>query len=240
MTKLFRFTTVFAAFMFLVACGGGENIGSGNENNPDPEIPAEKSPFRVEVLDITATAARVSVFPTEKKAKYYFDILQANYYNEYNEQFGFQRFIDNTINSLMKANSMTKEDVLSRILSVGDDSYGFTTLKADSEYYAVAMGIDESGMITTKIVAVPFKTEAAKQSDNTFNMQVSGITYNGASYTVTPTNKTDKYVLIPWNKPIVDQLGDKFIEHCLNTRSDIEDYVVSGVQQGRLDSCVPG
>ncbi len=240
MTKLFRFTTVFSAFMFLVACGGGENIGSGNENNPDPEIPTEKSPFRVEVLDITATAARVSVFPTEQKSKYYFDILQANYYNEYNEQFGFQRFIDNTINSLMTANSMTKEDVLSRILSVGDDSYGFTTLKADSEYYAVAMGIDESGMITTKIVAVPFKTEAAKQSDNTFNMQVSGITYNGASYTVTPTNKTDKYVLIPWNKPIVDQLGDKFIEHCLNTRSDIEDYVVSGVQQGRLDSCVPG
>ena len=231
----------FLALVLFCACSGGEVIDDSTPTpDPDPEQPAEKVPFTIDILDVTATEARVSIFPADNKTKYYFDLLRAEYYRDYEEQFGFQRFVDNTIRSLMEANSMTKEQVLERILSAGDDSYGFTSLNADSEYYAVVMGIDNQGFITTSVVSKSFKTLAAKQSDNTFDIKISAISYTGVNYTVTPSNNEDKYVLIPWNRPVVDQLGDKFIDHCLKARSDIADYIVSGSQSGKFDSCVPG
>ena len=238
MKRIFKFAILCATTLAMVACGGGEDNPAGSDDGtqtPEPEVDA----LKIEVLDITAVSARVSVSPKEKKSKYYFDILRAEYYREYNEQFGFQRFIDNTINSLMKANSLTKEEVLSRILSAGDDSYGFTNLSADTEYYAVAMGVDDSGLISTSIYSLPFKTDVAKQSDNTFQISIGSATYTGTTYSVKPADKSEKYVLIPWNKPIVDQLGDKFIDHCIKSRSDIGDYIVSGDQSGIIDSCFP-
>ena len=108
------FKLVVLSFLLLVtACNkGGDEIH--NEDKPDtPEQPETKAPFKVEVIDITATAARVSVTPTDKGSKYYFDLLRAEYYKEYNEEFGFQRFIDNTIKNLMESNNFTKDEVLS-------------------------------------------------------------------------------------------------------------------------------
>ena len=235
------FKLVVLSFLLLVtACNkGGDEIH--NEDKPDtPEQPETKAPFKVEVIDITATAARVSVTPTDKGSKYYFDLLRAEYYKEYNEEFGFQRFIDNTIKNLMESNNFTKDEVLSRILSAGDDSYGFTNLSADTEYYAVAMGIDSKGLITTDIISVKFSTEKAKESNNTFKITLGSSSYTGVTYSVKPTNTQERYVLIPWNKATVDRLGNDFIAHCLKARSDIESYVVTGNQSGNIDSCIPG
>lgn len=233
--------------LLLVACGGNDNIPSGGENNggteePDqPDGPQRKVPFTIEVLDITETAARVSIFPENKGTKYYFDILREQYYNEYNDKFGFQRFIDNTVKNLMEANNMTKEQVLSRILSSGDDSYGFTGLEAGSVYYAVAMGIDDNGLINTDIAVKKFSTKEVEQSSNTFNISVGTATYTGVTYSVKPSNSAEQYVLIPWNKTTVDKMNDKeFIKHCIKTRSDIEEFVVTGEQKGVIDICVPG
>lgn len=240
------FSIIISASLLVAACGSSDEIPTTEgENNgteqPEPELPQSKAPFTIEVLDITPTAARVSIFPESDKTKYYFDILREQYYNEYNDKFGFQRFIDNTVNNLMNANSMTKEQVLSRILSAGDDSYGFTGLEAGSVYYAVAMGIDDSGLITTNIAVKKFSTKEVEQSDNVFDISISGETYTGAAYIVKPSNPSEQYILIPWNKAVVDQMNEKdFIKHCIKMRSDIEDFVVTGEQRGKLDSCVPG
>lgn len=241
--QFFTFAIATTTLLF-VSCGGDDNVPTGGDN-PQPEQPEDKpateAPFTIEVLDITATEARVSVSPDDKSAKYYFDILRELYYNEYNDKFGFQRFIDNTINGLMTSNSMTKEDVLKRILSSGDDSYGFTGLEAGSVYYAVAMGIDEDGKITTDIAVQKFSTTEVAPSTNVFDLSVGGTTYTGVSYDIKPSNAAEQYVLIPWNKPLVDQMSDaEFIKHCLAARSDIEEFIYTGNQSGVIDSCAPG
>lgn len=239
MKSIFKYAVMFTTLLCLAACGGGEDTPTDDPNNGNPDVPEQVAALTISVTNITATAARVSVTPQSKTTKYYFDILRAEYYREYNEQFGFQRFINNTINSLMDANSMTKEDVLSRILSAGDDSYGFTGLDADTEYYAVAMGIDQDGLITTEIYFESFKTAAVKPSDNTFAIDIKSVSYESVAYSVKPKNN-EPYVLIYWNKPIVDKLGDKFIDHCIESRSDIESFVVTGSQTGVFNDCVPG
>lgn len=230
---------------FTVACSSGEKIDNGgnNENGStnNPEQPEKVAPFKVEVLDITATTARVSVSPESKGEKYYFDLLREEFYNEYNDKYGFQQFIDKTINDLMTANSLSKAEVLQRILSAGDDSYGFTNLNAGCKYYAVAMGIDNNGTINTEIVSQPFSTLNVEASDNSFAITVGSVNYTSVSYTVKPSNNSDSYVLMYWNKPTVDKLGDEaFIEHCIKSRSDIGDFVVVGEQSNKFEECVPG
>lgn len=141
-----------AALLFVLlasACG---------EPTPTPEPEEQESPFLIAITDISATSARVAVFPTDKDSHYYFDLLTAEYYKIYAEQFGFQRFINGTTNTQIAASGATKEEVLDQIVSVGDDSYTFTNLTAETEYYALAFGIDRNGNITTEVISKPFKT----------------------------------------------------------------------------------
>lgn len=244
--QLFSFVTILATLLF-TACGG-EDIPTNNNNNNgteepvDPDKPKPESAFTIEISELSATGARVTVAAKDSKSKFYFDILREEYFNNYNDRLGFQNFFDNTVQGLMTSNSMSKEDVLSRILSSANDSYGFTGLEAGSVYYAVAMGVDEkSGLLTTDVDIVKFTTLEVEHSANTFDMSVSTSTYTGTSYSVKPSITNESYVLIAWNKKVVDQMSDtEFIDHCLKTRSDINDYVVTGNQTGVLDSCVPG
>jgi hypothetical protein len=232
---LLKLLYIFVALSICFSCEERE----GN-TDPNPDVPQDVSPFSIEVVDIKARSAKVTINPADKTAKYFSDVLRAEYYTAYNEQFGFQRFIDMTINSLMATNSTTKEEVISQILTSGSTSSTFTNLDTDSQYYAVAMGIDEDGKITTQTVAMPFKTKAIRQSDNTFDIQVCDVTYTGANYTVTPTNKDEKYILVPWNKYTVELLDDDFSSHCINSLSDIENFVVSGDQNSHFESAIPG
>lgn len=244
--QLFSFVTILATLLF-TACGG-EDIPTNNNNNDgteepvDPDKPKPESAFTIEISELSATGARVTVAAKDSKSKFYFDILREEYFNNYNDRLGFQNFFDNTVQGLMTSNSMSKEDVLSRILSSANDSYGFTGLEAGSVYYAVAMGVDEkSGLLTTDVEVEKFTTLEVEHSANTFDMSVGTSTYTGTSYSVKPSITNESYVLIAWNKKVVDQMSDtEFIDHCLKTRSDINDYVVTGNQTGVLDSCVPG
>lgn len=241
MTKILKNLWAVTLIIALVSCSNG---GNGVEPTPDPDptpTPEKEAAFKVEVLDIAATEARVSVTPKDKASKYYFDLLREEFYKEYNEEFGFQRFIDNTVTSLMNSNNMSKDEVLKRILSAGDDSYGFTNLKAGTTYYAVAMGIDSKGLLSTDVVSTKFTTQDAKVSDNSFNIEIKSTSFDSVTYSVTPKNSSDKYVLIVWNKPTVDSMtSEEFIAHCLKSRSDIESYVVSGTQSGTIEECFPG
>ena len=244
--QLFSFVIILTTLLS-TACGGGEDIPTNGDNNTgteEPENPVKpqpESPFTIKVLDITATAARVTVAAKSSKEQFYFDILREEYFNNYNDRLGFQAFINNTVQGLMTSNNMTKEEVLSRILSSGNDSYGFTGLEAGSVYYAVAMGVSDTGLLTTDVAIVKFTTLSVEQSANIFDMSVGSATYTGTTYTVKPSISTEQYVLRAWNKKVVDQMNDtEFIKHCLKMRSDIDEYVVTGEQKGVIDSCVPG
>ena len=218
MKRIFKFAILCATTLAMVACGGGEDNPAGSDDGtqtPEPEVDA----LKIEVLDITAVSARVSVSPKDKKSKYYFDILRAEYYREYNEQFGFQRFIDNTINSLIKANSLTKEEVLSRILSAGDDSYGFTNLSADTEYYAVAMGVDDSGLISTSIYSLPsississiYSISSINLQPSTFNFKPSFLPHTSTKANATRTDISNTAEMPVAAKTIVSSSMEWFI-----------------------------
>ena len=244
--QLFTYIIIITTLL-ITACGGGKDLPINNENNNDGEIPENpdgpqsEGPFTIKVLDITATSAHVTLVANDYKGRFYFDIIQDKYFNYYNEYLGFQSFLDNTIEGLVTSNGLSKEQVLFQILSSGDDSHSFTGLKAGAVYYAVAMGVDTSGTITTDVTFVKFSTLEIEQSQMTFDMSVGSATYTGATYSVKPSIATEQYVLIPWNKIVVEQMNDAdFTKHCIKMHSDIENYVVTGEQRGVLEGCIPG
>lgn len=143
--------TIFAALLCL-ACNNHE------EQLPQTAVPDDSTPLFIEVTEITATSACVTITPKDSQLLYYFDTLRADYFKVYNEVYGFQCFIDGTLNTLMNTHSLSKEEILETFLFSGTTNRQFTTLTPQSDYYAIAMGIDPSGTITTTVIALPFST----------------------------------------------------------------------------------
>ena len=258
MKHIFRFLATIAFLcttMVLVGCNpdaplpdddNNEQTTPDEEEKPDDEPqkpePPQEAPFTVEVIDITSTEARVSVSPTDKQTTYYFDILRKEYYTEYETVFGWQKFIDNTIISAGAALQLEdRAEILKRMLSSGDDSYGFTNLMAATDYYAVAMGVDKTtGTITTAIVAVPFKTAEPAVSTNSFAITLSDITYSGAKMTIKPSEAEDQYIIDIVSKLLVDEMGDEqYMTHCIQNRGNLVS-LSKGEVSTTIDSCQPG
>ena len=153
MKSLFRLAIILLSLLCCTACGGKEH--SGNNQTDTPEEVAE---FAIAVSEITATSARVAITPKSKYIKYYFDVLRADYYRVYHEQYGFQRFINATINALSSKDNITSDEALALLLSMGNATYDFNSLDPDTEYYVVVMGLDINGRITTEVYSKSFNT----------------------------------------------------------------------------------
>lgn len=153
MKSLFRLAIILLSLLYCTACGGKEQ--SGNDQTDTPEEVAE---FAIAVSEITATSARVAITPKSKYIKYYFDVLRADYYRVYHEQYGFQRFINATINALSSKDNITTDEALVLLLSMGNATYDFNSLDPDTEYYVVVMGLDINGWITTEVYSKSFNT----------------------------------------------------------------------------------
>ena len=227
---------MMVALLFIGCSDEGSASGS---DAPQPEPPLSKAPLTISVVDISPTSARVSVAPTQSGVYYYFDLLSESFYDEYCIR-GFQALLDNTIQALMASNNQSKAQVLSLILCEGAATHTFDSLEAGSSYCAIAMCVDSDGQLCSEVATAHFTTSAAVQSHNRFEIELDSASYNGVAYTVTPTNISEPYILIPWNRQFTDQVSDaEFISHCLG-RSDIENFCRVGVQSGVIEGCLPG
>ena len=130
----------------------------GCNNNSDTEQNHTAPTLCIEVSEVTATTAKVTISPAESTSFYYFDVLRSEYYREYDETYGFQRFIDNIINRLTANGAMSREEALATILTSDRTEYTFTNLDSDTEYHAFAIEMDINGKISTDIANYPFKT----------------------------------------------------------------------------------
>ena len=153
MKSLFRLAIILLSLLCCAACGGGLSNG-GNQT----DTPEESAEFTIELTDITATSVHVAITPKNRYIRYYFDLLRAEYYRVYNDQYGFQRFVNATINSLTTKEAISKSEALDTLLSTGDISYTFTALEPETEYYVVVMGLDINGQISTEVYSKQITT----------------------------------------------------------------------------------
>ncbi|WP_286077036.1 hypothetical protein [Alistipes finegoldii] len=122
----------------------------------------------IDVTNITATTATVNVTSSDETSSYYFDLFDEEDYQGYGgTPEGIAKFISDLL-AYYQAQypSMTLPQILSQIVSVGNDSYDFDGLTPGTKYYTFAIGVDATtGATTTTAVVKEFTTQAGGEGD---------------------------------------------------------------------------
>lgn len=122
----------------------------------------------IDVTNITATTATVNVTSSDETSSYYFDLFDEEDYQGYGgTPEGIAEFISDLL-AYYQAQypSMTLPQILSQIVSVGNDSYDLDGLTPGTKYYTFAIGVDATtGATTTTAVVKEFTTQAGGEGD---------------------------------------------------------------------------
>ncbi len=225
-----------------------EPVGPDNPDNPDdPQNPSDTTKpagelFLIELTDLNATGVNMRVEPVDYNGGYYFDVVKIDTY-DYCFEYGWQGFMDYTVNSVAESNMMTPEEVLRGITSFGADEWTFMGLDYNTDYYAVVMGIDSVGTVCTEIVSKAFKTPDVEMSENTFEITISNATYDGADYTIAPSKKDEPYFSCIINKVVADECGtdEELAQYCLGLFPDVNEMLSTGdISHTNDGMCQPG
>ena len=132
-----------------------KTLSTGGNTGGD-DVTTSNNTFNVDVTDITSTGAMVSVVPSNYDT-YYFDVIEKEVYDMYTDKKEFAAEYIAEIKALFESYGYS----LGEILSSGNDAYSFEGyLEPNTAYYAFAVGVSTSGVITTDVAAVPFTTLA--------------------------------------------------------------------------------
>lgn len=151
------------------------------------------APFTLKVSDISSVSATVEVQPFDTGSPYYMDIITASNF-EQAQQYGFDDYMAFLLETLETQTGKSRQEVVEMISSYGNDGFIVTTLRPETDYYAVAVGIDESGMTTTDVVYEAFKTLEQIESGNLLEITTSDVTATTSKINVIATND-DPYIL---------------------------------------------
>ena len=227
MKKLFKLFIIAMIAVCGVACeqlggliNGGNNNGENGENNGNGNGNGSTTvEYAISVTGISSNGATVSVTPSNNNA-YYFDVIEKEYLDSYlSEELFLIGYVDEIKAYIEELKDYGIEVSFADFVSYGKDTYTYEPgeLDPNTEYYAFAFGLSESGEITGGMTKVEFKTLSdggntgggdATTSNNTFNVNVTDITSSGATVAVTPSNY-DTYYFDVIEKEIYDMYTDK-------------------------------
>lgn len=210
---------------------------------PSPEPAPEVAEFVVDVTEIGTVTANVHIKVKDDKKGYFSDVLSENDFRQA-EKHGFDDYLNYVISTIMTEQGKTHDEAVKVITSYGSDDYILTTLKPDSKYYAVAVGIDASGKSTTDVYSKEFKTADVESSDNAFEISVSDISELEAKVSV-KTSNNDPYFMDVVPSGIRAELGtDWDIRHYLIeshlAAGDLDDFIIKGSAETVYEGLKPG
>lgn len=180
-------------------------------------------PFTLKVYDITSVSATVEVEPYDTDAPYYMDIITASDFAQA-QKYGFDDYMTYLLETMEANTGKSRQEVIEMISSYGNDGFIVTSLTPETEYVAVAVGINETGMTCTEVIYETFTTPEPAVSGNVLEISSSDITATAATINVTASNE-DPYILAiePSN--------------CINglTGEELADYIIqSNIAWGGL------
>lgn len=201
------------------------------EKPEDPE--PEQAPFTLKVYDISSVSVTVEVEPLDPEAPYYTDVInEADFLQT--QKYGFDDYMAWFIENMMEQTGQSREDVVKMVSSYGNDGFILTSLKPETSYYAIAVGIGPDGMTTTDVVYEKFETPAKEVSANSISITVEDITATTALVKTEVTNDDD-YILTLEPSNIIkgmtdEELADYIIQNNI-AWGGLEGITYSGAQE---------
>ncbi|MEG1644751.1 MAG: hypothetical protein RR279_02790 [Alistipes sp.] len=193
---IYLFTCV-TAFVLLFA-----STGCSDDPTPTPPIPPPaEAAFDIKLNNITHTSVVISVTPKDQTSPYYSHILAKAAF-EKNWHSSVSELMADYIAYLCEEHSLTKEEVITELLTTGNDEWSYDKMTANTEYVVFAVGMDKTGAFTTEPTMKEFKSAALDPVvpvDCTFALTVADITSTRAKISVVPSKKEVPYFydLIP-------------------------------------------
>ena len=163
MKKFFTFM-VAALAICGVACTPENNNGGGNEDGN----------FTIEVTEISAESAYVSVTSANDKT-FYFDIVEKSELDAYTDK---TEFANETVSMLLELCEYYGIS-FAEILSLNNDSFYYEDFfEPSTEYYAFAFNVDANGVVSGAVEYVAFKTlEGSGNTGGAENVVVDNLVF---------------------------------------------------------------
>lgn len=114
--------------------------------------------FTITVENITTSGAKVTVTPSDENAVYYFDCFAAADAASMSDA-QIHAALYESWEATAEDYEMDVVELLTYILSEGEDDYTFSTLKGGTEYTVVAFLVDEAGNLDGAVTRFNFTTE---------------------------------------------------------------------------------
>ena len=194
MKKIFN---ILLAMLALVSVACTPDNGDEGGNN--------STTFTIEVSEIASIEATIEVFPSNKNATYYYDVVSKAKLDEYADA---KMVAIERVAGLKEACEIYGWTV-AEYLKKGDYSFTRSGLLPATEYCAVVFGVTTDGATISDVTTKFFTTaEEVIDPSMTFGIVVSDIMPRGAAVTVTPSNNAATYYFDVVSKEEYDGYAD--------------------------------
>ena len=211
--KLFASLLSAVAMLFAVGCQP--------EPVDKPDIPDEKPCFTFEILEAGKTTVSFRVTPLAAEMPYVIMITDKATFETFESEEAF--IADDLVwfDQVAMSMGITLEDYLATILTTGVKEDSTDGLAPNTEYYLYAYHLTASGEVVSDFEFKEFKTAALEESDATFEVSVSDISYNKATVNVVPSSTTATYFVNIMSEERLADFGEgdeAYINHLVALR----------------------
>ena len=196
-------------------------VGCQPEPADKPDKPDEKPCFTFEILEAGKTTVSFRVTPLAEEMPYVIMITDKATFETFESEEAFIADDLAWFDQVAMSMGITLEDYLATILTTGVKEDSTDGLAPDTEYYLYAYHLTASGEVVSDFEFKEFKTAALEESDTTFEVSVSDISYNKATVNVVPSSTTAIYFVNIMSEERLADFGEgdeAYINHLVALR----------------------
>ena len=211
--KLFASLFTAVAMMLAVGC---QPEPTGTHDTPD-----EKPCFAFEILETGKTTVSFRVTPLAEEMPYVIMITDKATFETFENEDAIIADDLAWFDQVAMSMGITLEDYLATILTTGVKEDSTDGLTPNTEYYLYAYHLTASGEVVSDFMYKEFKTAALEESDATFEVSVSDVSFNKATVNVVPSSATATYFVNIMSEERLADFGEgaeAYINHLVALR----------------------
>lgn len=199
-----------------------KQLGKEEEPQDDPE-------FAINISEIGIETATVSIIPQDLENSYTAMCISVSDYEQMgDDESMYKALVDRYWEMAVKSGLPISEYLKTYILYSGEQTLKLDGLSPDTEYYVLAVGMDENAAQTSPMVKEKFCSEKIEMNGATFQFQID-MEECSADLTVIPSSNDIYYCFDALKKSAIEASG-KSIEE--NLRQFLDSQIQYSLQLG--------
>lgn len=203
MKNLAKLFAIFAAVSLIA-------VGCKPEPTPEPEPEPEPIPeelFKMEITEVTKSSVSFRITPTDNEKPYVAMIIDKAYFEEFDSE---DAYIDDDLSwfeEVAQNEGLTLAEFLAERLNVGVLEASEKELVPNTPYLLYAYHLTYEGEVISDMEYVEFTTKSPEKVEISYEVEVSDITFSGATVNVTTSDPKAPYFVNVLSENDVEYFG---------------------------------